>query len=176
MTEFPRYPKADDEREQAERDVSPVVESGLPGFGHIAVTLDDYQRSNLTELLKCCGFDGTAGAADRAVFDYNTGDWLGEVYWKLVKFGPTCTPPNKTLAMAREQAERGARALWAVRVLDEAGRRDRRAYYAHPVCKINGSWSVDLGPNKSHVAGDADDARISAAEALVAEDPTLGEP
>ncbi len=69
-----------------------------------------------------------------------------------------------------------ARALWAVRVLDRWAERDKGkpgAEYPQPYEAENG-WFFLLRGRRLWGAT-LDVARIAAAEALVAEDPTLGE-
>lgn len=63
------------------------------------IYLNEYQRSNLMELLKACGL---ARDGQPAVFDYHTGDWLAEIYWMLDKLGPVTHAPNVSLEDLRK--------------------------------------------------------------------------
>ena len=85
----------------------------------------------------------------------------------------------------REQADRGARALWAVRVLDAWALRNSGFAFktdtAPNDCDTREPWICGVAMSRKHrhlarrgVSPGA--ARISAAEALLAADPTLGEP
>jgi len=73
----------------------------------------------------------------------------------------------------------GARALWAVRVLDAYTRKHAYPFGEndHTVkCSGTGDvWRVLLGSWEFPAASTPDGARIAAAEALVEEDPSLGE-
>jgi hypothetical protein len=91
--------------------------------------------------------------------------------------GPTLTE-RTALYQAVTKLEADARALWAVRVLDAA------AYHLARLCYTRFSagygWRTEYEHNHVPVAGHdfsatPDAARIAAAEALVAEDPALGE-
>jgi hypothetical protein len=73
--------------------------------GTFTITLSDYQIANLRELIKLCGFDGTSEGSKRGVFAYNTGDWLGELWWKLQPFGETECKPNVTLEQVAARPE-----------------------------------------------------------------------
>lgn len=66
----------------------------------ITITLDEYEVANIRELLKCCGFDGTGGCSVGAPFPYNTGDWLGQLWWKLEPMQTDYTP-NRSLSDVR---------------------------------------------------------------------------
>lgn len=64
----------------------------------ITITLDEYEVSNLRELLKCCGFPHDPNGP--APFAYNTGDWLGQLWWKLEPM-QTEHQPNRSIAEVR---------------------------------------------------------------------------
>lgn len=53
-----------------------------------------------------------------------------------------------------------------VHALDEFSQRDKRLYAAHPVVKMNGYWSVVIGPGKDFTAATAPEARRAAIEWL----------
>lgn len=72
-----------------------------------------------------------------------------------------------------------ARALWAVMVLDAWAKKHMRR--APSPCFMGASWALSVpirvpggSETRTFHGGDADAARIAAAEALVAEDPSLG--
>lgn len=85
--------------------IVPLPINPMATEGNFTISLSEYHVVNLRELIKCCGFDGTGGAATRAVFAYNTGDWLGELWLKLEKFGLCALKPNKTLEQVTNEAE-----------------------------------------------------------------------
>jgi len=58
----------------------------------ITITLDEYEVANIRELLRCCGVPYSEGHP----FHYNSGDWLGQLYWKLQPM-QTEHKPNATM-------------------------------------------------------------------------------
>lgn len=82
-------------------------------------------------------------------------------------------------AIALEKDRADARALKAVRVLDAwaAKHASPLGVNSHDIgCSGNGErWAVFIGERKFEHAGSPDAARIAAAEALLAEDPSLGD-
>lgn len=77
---------------------------------------------------------------------------------------------------AKSQIESDARALWAVRVLDRwADLEETRSW---EVYRMRNGWEIELRADQAssfHQEATPDAARIAAAEALVAEDPSLAE-
>jgi hypothetical protein len=64
------------------------------GEKHI-VTLNDYHVANLRALINAIGYPWNDGAIEESnpFWAANTGDWVGEIYWKLpeVDFEPNAT-------------------------------------------------------------------------------------
>lgn len=85
--------------------IVPLPVNPMATEGNFTISLSEYHVVNLRELIRCCGYDATEGAASRAVFAYNTGDWLGELWLKLEKFGPCKLAPNKTLGQVATEAK-----------------------------------------------------------------------
>ncbi len=86
------------------------------------------------------------------------------------------------VARLQEAARADARALWAVRVFDALGRRLVKVNGPYTggvspcLIQLGGGFSAHwLGCGNQPVRESEDAARIAAAEARVAEDPTLGE-
>lgn len=65
------------------------------------ITLDDYQAANLIALIETIGYPTYRGVEHSPYRYLDTGDWIGEIYWKLVGLDGQQRPdkrPNKTPA------------------------------------------------------------------------------
>ena len=61
-----------------------------------SITLDDYQTSNLLALIRAIGYPRAAGfVVSSPLGPLNSGDWLGEIYWKVIAAGEPISPPNR---------------------------------------------------------------------------------
>lgn len=68
----------------------------------VTVELDGYQVANLRALIEATGYNRAGNDPSPLAF-LMTGDWIGEVYWKL----PASEhPPNRTPEQQRDDARR----------------------------------------------------------------------
>jgi len=57
------------------------------------IELDDYEVANLRAAIEAAGYWGGQPAKRNPLYALNTGDWLGQIFWKLPQVD---CKPNKT--------------------------------------------------------------------------------